>query len=236
MLAIHSTRSLPTRATRGSAFGAVAAAVMATLIVGCHAPQNLHQQTQFMRMFGEETRSKTGRALGESVIPPEAQPPVVVPIAVNEDEPLGLIAVGDHARIMGEGAAPRPSVDQARAPVRIAVDREQLAEFLRTRHDVGVVDAKAINGRFTNTDNILRVEFIPADRSESVARRDFMLICAVTVGMDREGTVDAVIGLATDPQLLPWMSLRATLADFEAYQSGELTSEQWNQRIETRRL
>ena len=215
---------------------ALAGALVTAVVVSCGPPETYYVKTQFMRRFGEETRERTGRAIGETVVPPAAQLPVVVPIAVDPDEPSGLFPASDHVRVAQASPIDVESRPESSAVVPIDVDRTRLAEILRTRHEVGVVDAKAINGRFTGGENLLRVEFVPRSRDEAVVQREFLLICAVVVGMDRSGTVDAVVGLATDTQLMPWMSLRADLRVFEAYQSGELSLDEWQARIETRRL
>ena len=217
-----------------SRIGALLVAVLGgVLFVACRAPSDDFKTTAYMMRLGEETRDRSGRALGEAVVPPEAQRPVVVPIVVGEPLPFHFVRASDESVLPTEIDVTRP---QERVVAPIAIDRERLTTFLRTKYEIGIVDIKTINGRFTGDENILRVEFMAASRNEEEILRDFMFICAAAVGMDTESTVDVIVGLATDPQLLPWVRLRVDVASFAAYQAGDLSLEEWKNEIEIQRF
>jgi hypothetical protein len=209
---------------------------------GCRPPRDYYRETAYMARLGEELRAQANRAPGQSVEPASAERAVVVPIAL-EPSPMRLEFAPEErpaAPRVDEGAVREralqgqtPAEETGPAPTTaIQFDRARFSDFLRAQYEVAVLEAKAINGRLAGGANILRVEFIPRARSDESLLKEFLLICAATAGMDAQDTVDVVVGLAADAQLLPWMSLKASMADFTAYRDGRLSLKEWQKRVE----
>lgn len=205
--------------------------VTVAMMVGCGAPVNDYVSTAYMLRFGEEQRRASGRALDEATLYPEARHPLRVAIPLPEKEGVTLEPLAEEPKAT-------PSVFSSPSPERslteaVGLDRERLAEYLRRSHEIAVFDVQALNGRLVGGKNVLRIEFVPRARSEESLLREFALVCAAVLGMDRNRTVDTVLLLAIDAQLMPWMSMKTDMAEFEKYHSDAISLKEWQQKIET---
>ncbi|GIX07203.1 MAG: hypothetical protein KatS3mg115_1606 [Candidatus Poribacteria bacterium] len=213
----------------------VAGWVLVPLLVGaCAAPTPWLRETAKMSQAGEEFRRESGRRPGEIVLPASVHQPTVVPIELGDPIPFHFVPL--PATVAPAEALEAPTAPPERRVTAVAVDSERLVQFLRTRYNIGVVDVRAVNGRFTGEENLLRVEFIPRARDEETALRDFLFVCAAALGMDPGRTVDRIVGLAVDLQLLPWLRLSTAVEDFERYRAGELTFDEYREKVERQRL
>lgn len=220
----------PAKLSAAAASGLLALA----LASGCGAPANDYVATAYMLRFGEEQRRESGRTVGEIVVPSDAQRAARMAIPTPDNNNVTLEKLPDDPPV----AAPNPTPAVVTPPVAadavaVDLDRARLVNFLKTSHEVAVVDAQALNGRLVGGKNILRVEFVPRARSDESLLREFALVCASVLGMDKNRTVDTVLLLAIDARFLPWMSMKTEMPDFEKYQSNATPLKEWRRRIET---
>lgn len=209
--------------------------LVVSTVVGCQAPRNYYLETAYMMRLGEETRAESGRKPGEPLVPTDANRSVVVPIDLKGMTDSRLERLPDGAAL----ADPTTEVTRIEATsesslpmMSVDFDRAKFVTFLRSRYEIAVIEAKAINGRLAKGENILRVEFIPRARTDDSTLKEFLLICAATVGMDAKQSVDTVIGMGVNAQLLPTMSLRLSLSAFREYQDGRLSLTDLRKQLE----
>lgn len=204
--------------------------VIVAAVWGCGAPVNDYVSTAYMLRFGEEQRRARGRALDETPLYPETKHPLRVAVPLFDKESVTL-------EPLTEESSPKPSLSPPEKPsteaVGVGLDRGRLGEYLRRSHEIAVFDVQALNGRLVGGKNVLRIEFVPKARSEESLLREFALVCAAVLGMDQNRTVDTVLLLAIDAQLMPWMSMKTEMAEFEKYQSNAISLKEWQQKIET---
>jgi hypothetical protein len=214
----------------------IAVAVCAVVVtVGCGAPVNDYVTTAYMLRFGEEQRRATGRTVGEVVVPSDAQRAARLAIPTPDNDRVVLERLSEDASAPAAQNLSPSLVAPPATPDAVAVDldRARLVEYLKTAHEVAVVDAQTLNGRLVGGKNILRVEFVPKARSDESLLREFALVCASVLGMDKHRTVDTVLLLAIDARFLPWMSMKSEMSDFEKYQSDAISLKEWRRNIET---
>ena len=205
---------------------AIAALVAACVgIVACAAPADLYSETAHMMRYGAEARTRDARAPGDAVMPAEARLPVLVSLMTKAQERPHRVVAAQGAFIVS--AEP---VD-ANATDPIAVDTEQLTEFIRKQYGVAVVDISVANGRYAGLRNELRVRLVASERTKEAALHEFMLICAGVYGMDPGRTVDAISASAVDRTLASWLDISTTMTAFDSYQRGDLDLAGWVQRL-----
>ncbi|MBM3216204.1 hypothetical protein FJZ36_14965 [Candidatus Poribacteria bacterium] len=203
------------------------------LTAGCSAPANYYRQTAYMTRLGEETRRQTGRRLGSSELQPGLSTNLAFDMADGAEIRLAPVALTSPDANVLPRLDPVPTDPTSAEP--IGIDRSRLIEFLRRRYEVAVVDTQALNGRIAGSQNVLRVEFLPRARSDESLMREFALICAAVQGMDDGRSIDTVVALATSAGFLPWLSMRADLSRFDAYQKGTISLEEWRRGVEIAR-
>jgi len=211
--------------------GPLLATTLMVAILGCGAPlTNDYVLTAYMLRMGEEQRRATGRTLGEIAVPPEAQRAIRMAMPTTDNNRMVLERLAEGTPTTPPSLPPVVATPEA---VGVEVDRSRLVTFLKTTHEIAVVDVQAFNGRLIGGRNLLRIEFVPRARSDESLLREFALACATVLGMDKNRTVDTILLLAVDAQFLPWMSMKTEMSDFEKYQSGAISLKEWRRNIET---
>ena len=178
--------------------------------------------------YGADARRVAQRAPGEVVIPRSARLPALVSLMTPAQ-------MRPHRVVTAAGAFVTPS-EGAGAPkaTSVDIDLDRLTAFLREQYGVGVVDIRAVNGRYARAKNEVRVRIVTGERTEVDAVHAFALICAGVYGMDSSRSVDVVQTSAVDGALTPWLGLRTTMDAFDAYRRGDVHLAGWVKSLDMR--
>ena len=205
------------------------------LLLDCtlHPPEDYYYEFALMEGWGKTNRQKTGRQLHEVIRHPENSEPLVIAFEVGEPPAALLGFIPYDVPDLPKVDQP-PDITTPKVPISL---RGEVLRQLFNEKQIRVVHWRLRNGRLSDNQNVVLLNFIPRAFSERAIKEEFLLIFAlVHAAQTQADTIDVIRVMAEDENGTPQMSLEAQVVNYIAYLQGKIDGQQWEQRLQLQRF